>query len=217
MKKLGEEATAERGFKLLDMLGLRTTAKKALPLSRKDLYEVITYVNRSSSKASQALHDNPEEDGGARIKLAVSAMSIVGSGLDSWNITYTPQKTEQIVRDQIKAALKNAEEQGVNVPKLSQHQTDMLIKGNLSLLRDRVFESMTKAYDTLVRLNGGNNGGNVVDADVIATDTQLVNRLLIFEITKLTAQDADTKLLAEHEQQEFMTRKIFEKIGRAHV
>ena len=213
MKKLGEEATAERGFKLLDMLGLRTTAKKALPLSRKDLYEVITYVNQSSSKTSQAFHDDPEEDGGARIKLAVAATSIVGSGLDSWNITYTPQKTEQIVRDQIKAALKNAEEQGVNVPQLSQHQMDMLIKGNLSLLRDRVFESMTKAYDTLVRLNGG----NAVDADVIATDTQLVNRLLIFEITKLTAQNADTKLLAEHEQQEFMSRQLFEKSGKQDI
>ena len=204
MQKMGEQMTPEFAMHLQQVLGLDTELRESKPLSRKELYEVITEVNLQSSQVAQTLKEGEQAPESRRV-MAEKVTQLIGGSLGDWDVTYTPQQVEQEMKAQITAMLKNAAEWGIQVPKLSRHQMDVLVKGNLPLLRDQLFASLNAAYDMRCRMNAEGD----VDVNEVAANDVLISQMLVYEISKITAETAEERKIAEHEQKAYITGLAF--------
>ncbi len=208
IKKMGDKMTADFSLHLQQMLGLDTGAQEARPLSRKELYEVITEVNLNSSQVAQTLKAGKQAPANKMVMAQMAVQMIGGQKLGDWDVTYTPKQIEQEMKNQITSTLKDAAKLGVHVPSLSKHQMDVLVKGNLPLLRDQLFTSLNTLYDMVSHLREKDNL-NAVDI----ANYDVVIQLLAYEISKLAAETAEERSIAEHEQKAYLTVAAF-KLGK---
>ncbi len=205
MQKMGEHLTPEFAIRLQNRLGLDAQTETAMPLDASDLYELIAEVNLQSSEVSRTLQEGENADP-ARLEMAKVAFEYIGGELSDWNLAYTTQQIEQKMREHIKEILNDADGSGIAIPELTESQMDVLVKGNLPLLRDRVFAALTDIFDRSSRVNGGED----CDLRKLLKNKNLIAAVTVNEIKKITATNSLVRSLAESEQEAFVTEKSFE-------
>ena len=203
-EKLGEQATPEFVMHLQEVLGLNAESHVSKPLSRKELYEVITEVNLRASRLAQTLKAGEGAPESRRV-FAQKVNQLIGGQLGEWDVTYTPKQVEQQMKQTLSDLFRMAQENGVRMPKLSTHQMDVLVKGNLPLLRDNLFQSMNTVYDAMCRMNQGQD----VNVQMVSDSNTLIYQLLSYEISKITAETPELREIAGQEQRAYMTGMAF--------
>ncbi|MDD6038827.1 MAG: AarF/UbiB family protein [bacterium] len=203
-EKIGEQLTAGVSYQIQGLLGLDSEKKESKPLSRKELYEVITAVNMRSSQLSRTLKAKDQAPESRRV-FAEKVNGLIGGQLGEWDVTYTTEQIEQEMKKELAGLFKTAGKNGVEIPKLSKHQMDVLVKGNLPMLLDGLFASMNSVYDMMCRINQGND----VDINTVAGRDTLIYQLMSYEISKITAETPELRKIAEQEQKSYITAMAF--------
>lgn len=209
LEKLGAQATPDIMLRLQTTLGLSKGATEAAPLSRHTLYDVITEINLRTSAVSQTLAEGKNAPA-SRHRLALTATELFSAQLDDRSQTYATAAQEQMMKTQIATILGNAKRLGVNVPGLSKHQMDNLVKGNILLLRDNIFHVLSRTYDAMRHLNGGNE----TDFSRLAGNKDAVNKLAAYTILKMAAVSEEGRAAAEHDLNLCITNTAFEFCGQ---
>lgn len=213
IQKMNEQMTPDLFMHLKELLGLKEAGERtAKPLSRRELYQVITEINLRSSEVARTLKAGEQAPESRRV-FAQKVSSLIGGKLGDWEVTYTPEQIGQQMKQSLNELFQEAEKNGVQMPQLSTHQMDMLVKGNLPLLRDRLYNSMSTVYDMACRINGGND----VDVTSVSENQALIYRLLADEISGLTAQTPEARMIAAHDQKVYMTGMAFELGGKTQL
>lgn len=213
IQKMNEQMTPDLFMHLKELLGLKDAGERtAKPLSRRELYQVITEINLRSSEVARTLKAGEQAPESRRV-FAQKVSSLIGGELGDWEVTYTPEQIGQQMKQSLNELFQEAEKNGVQMPQLSTHQMDMLVKGNLPLLRDRLYDSMSTVYDMACRINGGND----VDVTSVSENQALIYRLLADEISGLTAQTPEARMIAAHDQKVYMTGMAFELSGKTQL
>ena len=138
-QKLGEGATPEVLLGLRKTLGLdpgndNGVDTKSLPLSRRGLFKVLAVVNEKTSVVDQ-VRANQTNASDCQISLAKYTDMLLGSETTTESRLHSTPEQEQKLKTEIAQILGKAKQAGVEVPGLSKHQMDNLVKGNLPLLR----------------------------------------------------------------------------------
>ncbi|MDD6037309.1 MAG: AarF/UbiB family protein [bacterium] len=202
------EVTPAMRMRLLRQLGL-TGESEIRPVSRVVVGEIISMVNDMTSSVERVLREG-RDAAPAEHRMALAVSELLSGNRENEAETLTKSEHEQRMRNQVLDIIKNAQKQGIQVPELSRHQMDQLVRGNVNLLREQVFLCMKNTYRTMCNLNGG----KAVDFNRFAGDKKLLNRMMALTISHMTSVSPEGEMAAEHKLRQCMEEAAFEYSGQ---
>lgn len=192
---------------LMTVLGLyneKTT--ESMPLSRDVIASVITEINHMRSKVNRTLSAPDAEKEKPVYKIAEKVNNLL-NGFDGGKAKNKAERN--VVRDKIKAIVRQGKSLGVGGSSLSEHQMDNILNGNLDLLRDNIFESLRNMDDMIQNLRG-----NAADNMNWLNDDQLITKIAALEIRRMVQGTEQKPLTAENRLGKLITDTAFELSGK---
>ncbi|MCI5933978.1 MAG: hypothetical protein MRZ65_00465, partial [Lachnospiraceae bacterium] len=209
MQKLGEKYVPSMYERIRNTLGLDQADDRMLPLSRQQIRDVVAFVNDQTSMVDKVLHEGKEASG-AKHRFALEVDHMIGGQVEDYERARTTAAQEQILKKEIQTIFDQAKKDGMDVPELTKHQMDNLVKGNISRLRDGIFQAVNKIYGAMCSLNGG----EAVDFNKLAGTQSVFNRIAAYTIIRMTAETEAGRRVAHQDLDLFIKVTAFELSGK---
>lgn len=194
IEKMGGQMPTELYEHIRKTLKLDQEGENSLPLTRQQIHDVLADVNMHTSTVSKVLaSDQGMED--PQYRLAKAANDLLCGDLSAYERSHTTLQTEKKLRETVKAIIKKAKESGKTKLSLSEHQLDNLIKGNLELVRDDIYQALQQTYQGMV--NG--NDEQPLDEGAMKHLLDHIGEIAAFAIMKRAAASEAGVQLAEFE------------------
>ena len=152
LTKLGDKATTAQMLRFRSRLGLDSDEENIKPITREAIHEIVSMVNSLSSTVERTLTDGGDP---ASLNFAQKVNDMFAVQTEDAYTEYTSEQQEKQLKTQINSILEGARKQGLKVPKLTKHQMDVLVKGNLAILKDQIFHSVSRTYACMTNISGG--------------------------------------------------------------
>ena len=204
-EKLDETQQKTMYERLRSMIGLDQAEEIAKPLSRTEIHDVVALVNDLTSVVDRTLRQGKEAPA-AQHRIAMEVDRMIGGNVSEYERARTTSEQEKLLKKEINEILKQAQSDGFDVPKLSTHQMDNLVRGNISRLRDRIFLVIDQSYRYMVNLNGG----DAQDFNQLAADRTFFNGVAARVIISMAAATETGNVVAQKELEHYVEEKVFE-------
>lgn len=209
MEKLGEKQGQARYVRLRQMIGLDNSAENLKPITRDAIYQVVSMVNDLTSVVDQTLKEGKAASV-VEHRFALEVDQLIGGNVAEYERSNASSEQEKLLKKEINSILERARKAGANLPELTRHQMDNLVKGNVSRLRDEIFLALNKTYQMMSNLNGG----APADFNALAGNQNLVSRIAAYTIMRMTAQSEDARMLTETDLNQCMKEAAFQLSGK---
>ena len=208
-EKLDETQQKAMYERLRSMIGLDRAEEISKPLSRTEIHDVVALVNDLTSVVDRTLRQGKEAPA-AQHRIAMEVDRMIGGNVSEYERARTTSEQEKLLKKEINEILKQAQSDGMDVPKLSTHQMDNLVRGNISRLRDRIFLVIDQSYRYMVNLNGG----DAQDFNQLAADRTFFNGVAARVIISMAAATETGNVVAQKELEHYVEEKVFEFINK---
>ncbi len=209
MQELGEKYALSMYERIRNTLGLDQAADRMLPLSRQQIRDIVTLVNDQTSVVDRVLSKG-KETFGAEHRFALEVDQMIGGQVENYERARTTAAQEQILKKEIQTILIKAKKDGMDVPELTKHQMDNLVRGNISRLRDNIYQAVNGTYRAMCNLNGG----EAVDYYKLAGNQTVLNQIAAYTIIQMTAGTETGRRIAELDLHRFIKDTAFEFSGK---
>lgn len=156
INKLGEKPDPAIMMNILHILGLDTGEGVEKPVSRKDIKSIVALVNESTSVVASYLKQGEKQEEYKKTNeyiIAQKTNSLVGVSSEAH--IEANEKEEIQLKRQINDIFLKSKNAGYPFPELNKHQMDNLVRGNISRVRDEIFNSINRVYRGMAHINGG--------------------------------------------------------------
>ena len=201
MQKLGDQMTPELSDRFRRILQLDQEGTKSLPLTRKQIHDVLADVNMRTSEVSKILFLGSKADP-AQSEFAKRADYMVAGNLSAYDRSHTTPETQERFRQEIKSIFKRAKRFDENLSTLSQHQMDNLVNGNIELVREQIYHSYRKSYEYRVNLEKGGS----VDPKQFMDNSVPVDLVAAYTINLMAAATEEGKALVQAKLDDVLLR-----------
>lgn len=156
INKLGEKPDPAIMMNILHILGLDTGEGVEKPVSRKDIKSIVALVNESTSVVASYLKQGEKQEEYKKTNeyiIAQKTNSLVGVSSEAH--IEANEKEEIQLKRQINDIFLKSKNAGYPFPELNKHQMDNLVRGNISRVRDEIFNTINRVYRGMAHINGG--------------------------------------------------------------
>lgn len=154
MQKLGNRMTPELYERLRGTLQLDQEGAASLPLTRKQIQEVLADVNMRTSMVTKLLFQDTAADP-AQLELAKKADQLVAGKMSAYDRSHVTPESQQRLREEIEGIFEKAKKLDKKLPSLSKHQMDNLVNGNIELVREGIYRALSQCYAYRTNINKG--------------------------------------------------------------
>lgn len=195
IEKMGGQMPTELYEHIRKILELDQGGEQSLPLTRQQIHDVLADVNMHTSKVAKVLaSDLSNDDPQFWIARAANDLLLGGlTDLPAFERSHTTPQVEKKLRETIKAIIKKAKKTEKMIFSLNEHQIDNLIKGNLELVRDDIYQAMQQLYQSMVNTDDE----QPLDEGAIEHVLMHVNEIAAHVIMKRAAASEAGALLAQ--------------------
>lgn len=183
--RLRENASPEVLLALKKDLGLEKDGMTAEPLTRLALQKVLSRVNELSSEVDMILKQGNQADKTDH-SLAILSAEMFAWELDADDAANPSYVQKKAMKQEIQNVLKEAKElnPGFSPIKLSEHQLDNMVGGNISLLRDNLFFALRNIHKVMENLNGGKQ----LETTILTRDNALIKKTAALVIARMATR-----------------------------
>ncbi len=214
LKKLSFAADAVEQKKLEKTLSLNNGSVLSTPLPVKTIREIISEIHEEQSEVARVIEENKDvenlksDESGIvkqRLRLALAANDCIGLRFDFFALMSPSESTKKALADEINKILTDAQSIGMENTPLSPEQIGMLVRGNVSRIKDEIFTALTG----ICALAGNLEKDKLPDHGKLIHDNKLMTRVSALKLSKVEnlPQDFDPIAVLQKEREQSEERR----------
>lgn len=211
-QKMGDQMTYELFERMRKTLGLDQGGDEALPLSREVIHDILADVNMRTSVVAKKLHQGSGADP-LQYQFANAAHKLVAGKATAYERSHATSEKEKQFKEEVKGIFETARQLDKEIPSLTKHQLDNLVKGNLPLVRDEIYRSLQKTYQVLTNLSGG----NMPDSSALTSRSKASCRIAAYTMLHMAAATEAGRALSEHALDDCIKETAILILNNAHL